>query len=246
MRGREYDMNSRHRLTAILAGVLVFVVGMLTGSAVVQADVCLMTYPTSTCEYRYSSLDNYTVGVGHPLYDPLYDLNGEVLVKIDPVDGDAIALDVYQAPGLIQFVLDEVDQGYFSHIQDHEVVVDGYNNSPTVYSNILLVIDTFDPVDCVPTITVDGNPALYDPALGYYYPIGDLVVSTPVGNKYSDTVTHSIVVGSCLGARIWAFSDEDFSLTHDLPGECFTAYSHDTTVPVESRTTWGALKSHYR
>ena len=171
---------------------------------------------------------------------------GEVLIKIDPIDGDGVALDVYQAPGLVQFVLDEVNQGYFSILLDYDLVIDGYNKDPTVYSNILLVFDTFDPVDCVPVITVDGNPALFDAVLGYYYPIGDLVVSTPVGNNYSDTTTHTIVVGSCSGARVWAFADENFSLTHDLPGECFTAFSHDSTVPVEAKTSWGALKSQYR
>jgi hypothetical protein len=239
-------MHNGHRFTSFFIGALVLLAGMTTGSVVVQADVCLMTYPTATCEYRYSSLDKYTVGVGHPLYDPLYDLNGEVLIKIDPIDGDGVALDVYQAPGLAQFVLDEVNQGYYSHIADHEIVVDGYSKSPTVYTNILFVFDTFDPVDCVPTITVDGNPALFDASLGYYYPIGDLAVSTPVGNKYSDTVMHSVVVAGCSGARVWAFSDENFSLTHDLPGECFTAYSHDSTVPVQSSTSLGMLKSQYR
>lgn len=225
---------------------MVLLVGLLLGSAVVQADVCLMSYPTTTCEYHYSSADKYTVGSGHPLYDPLYDLNGEVLIKIDPIDGDGVALDVYQAPGLVQFVLDEVDQGYFSLALDYDLVIDGYNKNPTVYTNILLVFDTFDPVDCVPLITVDGNPVLFDATLGYYYPIGDLVVSTPVGNKYSDTVTHNIAVGGCAGVRIWAFADENFSMTHDLPGECFTAFSHDSTVPVGTKASWGALKSQYR
>jgi hypothetical protein len=214
---------------------------------VVLADVCLMAYTTSPCEYHYSSLDKYTVGFGHPLYDPAYDLGGEVLIKIDPVDGDAIALDVYQAPGLAGFVLDEINQGYFSSDITYDLIIDGYNKNPTTYTNILLVFDGVLPEGCTPLITVGGNPVMFDAGLGYYYPIGDLVVSTPtpVGNSYSDTVTLAVALQLCSGVRVWAFSDANFNLMHDLPGECFTAFSHDVTVPVQE-ATWGAVKSLYR
>jgi len=231
---------------AIGGSILVVLLGMLIIPGVVLADVCLMAYPTSPCEYHYSALDKYTVGPGDPLYDPLFDLGGEVLIKIDPVDGDGIALDVYQAPGLTGFVLDEVNQGYFAIGVDYDLVIDGYSKAPTTFTNILLVFDGFDPGGCTPLITVDGQPALFDAGLGYYYPIGDLVVSTPtpVGNSFSDTVTLSIGLQLCTGLRVWAFSDANFNLMHDLPGECFTAFSHDVTVPVQE-TTWGAVKSLY-
>jgi hypothetical protein len=214
---------------------------------VVKADVCLMAYPTAPCVYHYTSLTKYTVGVGDPLYDPAYDLGGEVLIKIDPIDGDGIALDVYQAPGLTGFVLDEVNQGYFAVGTSYDLVIDGYNKTPTTYVNILLVFDTFEPGGCVPLITVDGQPALFDAGLGYYFPIGDLVVSTPtpVGNAYSDTRMFAVDFQLCSGFRVWGFSDENFNLAHDLPGECFTAFSHDVTVPTEE-TSWGAVKSLYR
>jgi hypothetical protein len=206
-----------------------------------------MAYPTGPCEYHYSSLDKYTVGPGHALYDPLFDLGGEVLIKIDPVDGDGIALDVYQAPGLTGFVLDEVNQGYYSIGANYVLIIDGYNGTPTTFVNILLVFDSFEPGGCTPLITVDGQPVLFDAGLGYYYPIGDLVVSTPtpVGNSYSDTVTLSVNIDLCIGARVWGFSDANFNLMHDLPGECFTAFSHDVTVPGQE-TTWGAVKSLYQ
>lgn len=226
---------------------LLVLFGVLMSPGVVKADVCLMVYPTSPCVYHYSSLDKYTVGPGDSLYDPAYDLDGEVLIKIDPIDGDDIALDVYQAPLLTGFVLDEVDQGYFYIGTSHELVVDGYSKTPTTYANILLVFDTFQPYGCVPLITVDGQPLLFDPGLGYYFPIGDLVVSTPtpVGNAYSDTRTFSIDLQLCAGYRVWGFADENFNLIHDLPGECFTAFSHDATVPTEE-ATWGEVKSLYR
>lgn len=229
---------------AIVATTLVLIAGMLIIPVGVRADACLMAYPTGPCMYHYSSLDKYTVGYGHALYDPLFDLGGEVLIKIDPVDGDGIALDVYQAPGLTGFVLDEVSQGYFTLGVDYDLVIDGYNRTPTTYTNILLVFDGIQPAGCTPSITVDGQPALHDPGLGYYYPIGDLVVSTPtpVGNSYSDTVTLSIDLENCTGYRIWAFSDENFNLAHELPGECFTAFSHDVTIPVQE-STWGAIKT---
>jgi len=147
---------------------------------------------------------------------------------------------------LTGFVLDEVNQGYFAIGVDYDLVIDGYNKNPTTYTNILLVFDTIEPDGCTPLITVGGQPALFDAGLGYYYPIGDLVVSTPtpVGNAYSDVITLAIVVQACTGARVWAFSDANFNLVHDLPGECFTAFSHDVTVPAE-KATWGAVKSLY-
>ena len=231
---------------AIAATAIVLLACLLISPVGVHADTCLMAYTTGPCIYHYSSFDKYTVGSGHPLYDSLFDLGGEVLIKIDPVDGDGIALDVYQAVGLTGFVLDEVNQGYFALSMDYDLVIDGYNKAPMTYTNILLVFDGFLPTGCTPVITVEGQPALFDPGLGYYYPIGDLVVSTPtpVGNSYSDTVTLSIDVESCTGFRVWAFADENFSLTHELPGECFTAFSHDVTISTEE-TTWGAIKSLY-
>lgn len=228
-------------------GIVVSLLAVLLIPGVVLADVCLMAYPTGPCSYHYSALDKYTVGFGHPLYDPLYDLGGEVLIKIDPVDGDGIALDVYQAPGLTGFVLDEVDQGYFAIGTSYDLVVDGYYREPTTYTNILLVFDGIEPDGCTPVITVDGSPILWDAGLGYYYSIGDLVVSTPTpdGNAYSDTITLSIVLEACTGVRIWGFADENYNLMHDLPGECFTAFSHDVTIPVQE-STWGSVKSLYK
>ena len=226
---------------------LLAVIAILVSPGIVAADVCLMAYPTSPCVYHYSSLDKYTVGLGHTLYDPAFDLGGEVLIKIDPIDGDGIALDVYQAPGLIGFVNDEINQGFFSLGNSYDLVIDGYSKDPTTYINILLVFDSFEQESCAPTITVDGQPVLFDPGLGHYFPIGDLVVSTPtpVGNAYSDTRTFAVGLQNCSGFRIWAFSDENANMAHDLPGECFTAFSHDSTVPTEE-VTWGSVKSMYR
>ena len=170
-----------------------------------------------------------------------------MLIKINPIDGDGVALDVYQALGLTGFVLDEVSQGFFAIGVDYDLVIDGYNKNPTTYTNILLVFDGVVPEGCIPSIMVDGQPALFDAGLGYYFPIGDLVVSTPtpVGNAYSDIVTLTIQLELCTGIRVWAFADANFNLMHDLPGECFTAFSHDVTVPVKE-STWGAVKSLYQ
>lgn len=233
--------------TAIGGIILLAFLGFLISPGLVMADVCLMAYPTGPCEYHYSSLEKYTVGPGDPLYDPLYDLGGEVLIKIDPIHGDGIALDVYQAPGLTGFVLDEVSQGFFAIGVNYDLVIDGYSKNPTTFTNILLVFDGVEPAGCTPLITVGGQPALFDAGLGYYFPIGDLVVSTPapVGKSYSDTITLAIDLQLCTGIRVWGFSDENFNLMHDLPGECFTAFSHDVTVPAQERT-WGAVKSLYR
>ena len=238
---------SKHPVVTATLVLTVLIAGLLVSPVAVWADTCLMAYPTGACMYHYSTLDYYTVGVGHPLYNSLYDLGGEVLIKIDPIDGDGIALDVYQAPGLTGLVADGVSQGYLALDVDHDLIIDGYHRAPTTYYNILLVFDSVLPEGCTPSITVNGQPVLHDPALGFYYPIGDLVVSTPapVGNSYSDTVTLSIEFENCIGYRVWAFSDENFNLVHELPGECFTAYSHDVTIAVEE-STWGAIKTLHR
>ncbi len=86
---------------------------------------------------------------------------------------------------------------------------------------------------------------MYDEFLGWYYPIGDLVVSTPTprGGNVSDIVTQNLTWENCIALRIYAFADENYNLNRD-GGECFSAYSHDTTVPVKE-STWGAVKELY-
>ncbi|MEJ2721108.1 MAG: hypothetical protein P8181_08185, partial [bacterium] len=167
---------------------------------------------------------------------------GEVLIDINT---NQIALDVYQPPNLMGFVMDSENQGYFTIGTELSLIVDGYNNEPITYTNILLVFDRIEPAWCEPDIWIDGSPVMYDEGLGWYYPIGSLDVSTPVphGNSYSDTVTHLLDWEVCYGMRIYAFSDENHNLIRD-GGECFSAFSHDTTVPVKE-STWGAVKARY-
>lgn len=219
----------------------VFAIVLLAASSVL-ADPCLVVYPSGTCIYHYDITEYYTVGPGDPLYDPMYDRGGEVLIEIGT---NQVDLSIYQAPGLVGFAPSTNGQeGYFFVGHDLDLIVDGFSNTPTTYTNILLVFEP-DPDWCSPLVTIDGNAALYDANLGWYYPIGDLdvVTPTPDGNNYSDTVTHAIHFDLCSGILIWAFADEDFDLTW-TGGECFTAFSHDTTVPVEE-TTWGGIKALY-
>ena len=78
-----------------------------------------------------------------------------------------------------------------------------------------------------------------------FKPIGDLVVSTPAsGNNYSDTMLLQFASSGCTLIRTWAFADEDYDLIHD-GGECFSAYSHDLTVPV-AESSWGKIKGRYQ
>ncbi|UCG50709.1 MAG: hypothetical protein JSW58_10925 [Candidatus Latescibacterota bacterium] len=234
----------RNLLRAALCGLgFVFLsVALFPAAGHATPDPCLIVYPEGPCEYHYESSEYYTVGPGDSLYDPMYDRGGEVL--IDAITHE-IAWEVYQAPGLTGFVLDEDNQGYYAIGTDFNLIVDGFSDEPTTYVNILLVFDQFEPEWCVPNIWVDGNPILYDAGLGWYYPIGDLVVSTPTehGNNYSDQVTHHIVWEICYGVRIYAFSDENYNLHRD-GNECKTAFSHDTTVPTKE-SSWGAIKAIY-
>jgi hypothetical protein len=211
--------------------------------AIGLADPCLVVYPDVSVVYHYDPAEYYTVGPGDPLYDPLYDRGGLVLLEVGT---DEIDLSVYQAPNLAGFVLDSDDQGYFTMEHDFNLIVDGFSDSPTTYVNVLIVFDQVYPGGCTPIITIDGNAPLYDPDLKWYYPIGDLVVSTPTGygGTYSDTETFAFSWTGCQSLRIWAFSDADHNLERD-GGECFSAFSHDLVVPVEERS-WGSVKSLYR
>jgi hypothetical protein len=223
------------------AGVVSMLAAIVLTNAAL-ADPCLVVYPAGSCVYHYDPSEYYTVGPSDPFYDPLYDRGGEVLLRISD---NSIDLSIYQAPNLVGFVADSVNQGYFTLETDLDIVIDGFSNSPTTYENIILVFDRVEPSWCVPGLTVDGNAVSYQSGLGWYYPIGDLVVSTPTlyGNNYSDTKTVHVSFQNCSTIRIYAFSDVDHDLQRD-GGECFSAFSHDTTVPTED-STWGGIKEMY-
>ncbi len=219
-------------LIAAVAGL----VGVLAG--VLQADPCLMVYPSSPCTYHYDPTVYYTVGPGNPLYNPLYDRGGQVLLLIG---SNAIDLSVYQAPQLTGFVADSVDQGFYFDGTEFDLVIDGFSNTPTTYVNILVMFDKSVPKGCVPQIWIDGTPLA-----GLVYHAGDLVVSTPTpyGNNYSDVVVHHVEWRGCYGTHVWAFADADYDGRKD-GGECFTAFTHDMMIPVEEHS-WGAIKELYR
>ena len=230
----------RHLLTR---AALVVAIALVVVPVAALADPCLVVYPDATVIYHYEAAEYYTVMMGDPLYDAAYDRGGEVLIDINT---DEIAYDVYQAPGLAGFQLDNLNQGYFTMEHDFTLIVDGFSNAPTTYTNIILVFDWVEPDGCTPIMTVDGNPPTYSAALGgWTYAIGDLSVSTPTpdGNNYSDTVELDFSWTGCQTVRIWAFADDNFDGLHN-GGECFSAFSHDLTVPVEE-TSWGQLKSLY-
>jgi len=202
------------------------------------ADPCLVVYPDTPCVYHYDPAEYYTVGPGDPLYDPAYDRGGVVLLTTGMNDID---LSVYQAPQLMGFVADADDQGFYFEGDAFNLVIDGFANAPTTYANVLVVFDDPLPAGCAPLVTVGGSPVM-----GGIWPAGDLVVQTATGegNNYSDVITLQVAWSGCFGVHVWAFSDPD----HDgsrTGGECFTAFSHDSAVPVES-ATWGLIKALYR
>jgi hypothetical protein len=224
-----------------IGGLFLIALALALVPATTHADPCLMVYPgDGVVVYHYEPTEYYTVGPLDSLYDAMYDRGGEVLIDINT---DVIAYDVYQVPGLAGFMMDSAHQGYFTMSPEMTLIVDGYSGTPTSYTNILLVFDLIEPLGCSPVITIDGNPVLWDAGLGWYLPIGDLVVSTPQGLGYSDVLTFDFLWTGCTTVRIWAFADDNFDMIHN-GGECFSAYSHDLVVPVEE-TTWGAVKSLY-
>lgn len=212
------------------------IVALTTGA--VHADPCLVVYPDSPCIYRYDPNEYYTVGPGDSLYDPEYDRGGEVLLDVWT---DEIDPSIYQAPGLAGFEpAYDGNDGYVFTGTDFTLILDGFSNTPTTYVNILVVFDDVVPPGCPPEIYIDGELLT-----GLIYEAGDLEVTTPTpdGNNYSDVMTFEVSWRGCYGVHIWAFSDEDYDGIK-VDGECFTAFSHDITIPVESMS-WGAIKSTF-
>lgn len=226
-------------MNAMRAGVFAIAVSafvILAGGAL-RADPCLVVYSSGPCTYHYDPTEYSTVGPGDPLYDPLYDRGGKVLLE---AGSHEIDLSIYQAPHLTGFVATyDGNEGYFIDGTDFTLIIDGFSNSPTTYPNILVMFDKFMPTGCTPQIYADGTPVT-----GGTYGAGDLVVSTPYGSHYSDTKTVHISWRGCIGLRIWAFADADHDGKRD-GGECFTAFSHDLTIPVQDKT-WGSIKALYR
>jgi hypothetical protein len=205
--------------------------------AVANADRCLVVYPEALAEYHYDMNEYFTVSFGDPLYDPMYDRGGEVLIDSNDL---GIAYDIYQAPNLIGFEPStDGQEGYFTIGNEFKLIIDGFHNQPTTYENVILVFEP-DPDFCVPQITVDGVLAT-----SFTFPVGNLAVSTPTeqGNNFSDVITFDIYWSNCYGLRIWAYADENYNGMLD-GGECFTAFSHDVTVPADTET-WGSIKARY-
>jgi hypothetical protein len=211
-------------------------VSALSGLAL--ADPCLVVYPNAPCTYHYDPAEYYTVGPGDPLYDPLWDRGGKVLLEIG---SNEIDYSIYQAPDLMGFQQSsDGNDGYFFIGTEFDLILDGFSHVPTTYVNIIVIFDRVDPSGCVPRIWVDGVQLTE-----MRFNAGALVISTPTyGNNYSDTKSFHIKWGGCYGVHIWAFNDENYNGRKD-GGECFTAYSHDLTIPVED-SSWGAIKSLYR
>lgn len=206
----------------------------------VRADPCLVVYPGNDCIYMYDPGEYYTVGPGHPLYDPEFDRGGEVLIEKGTNEIDH---SVYQAPNLTKFLTSyDGMEGYFFSGTAFTLILDGFSHDQTIYENIKLVFGFVEKKGgCVPIIIVDGN------MLGdLVYPVGDMVVSTPTqrGNNYSDIMTFEVSWWGCYGLHVWAYADENYNGRKD-GGECFSAFSHDIMIDTED-TSWGALKTLVR
>jgi hypothetical protein len=217
--------------------MLLFAIALFLAGAV-HADPCLVVYPDVACIYRYDPSEYYTVGPGDSLYDPIYDRGGEVLLETGT---NEIDMSIYQAPGLEGFEVScDGNDGYQFTGTDFTLIVDGFSNEPTVFVNILVVFDRVDPAGCLPQIEINGMPLA-----GLIYEAGDLAVTTPTpdGNNYSDVIMLDVSWRGCYGVHIWAFSDENYNGEMD-GGECFTAFSHDITIPTEN-SSWGAIKSTF-
>jgi len=222
-----------YRRASLLGAFLVLF--LMAGPAL--ADPCLVVYPTGPTVYHYDVNEYIVVGVGDPAYDPAYDIGGECLIDLN----DMIpAADIYQAPMLVGFQpSSDGKEGYFFEGYNFTLIVDGFSNTPVSYENIMLVVEPL-PASCPPNVVVDGVPMTSN-----MMSLGDLMVSTPTaeGNNYSDVLSLEISWAECAEMEFWAFADENYNGVKD-GGECFSAFSHDSTVPSEQQS-FGVIKVRF-
>jgi hypothetical protein len=212
-------------------------------------DPCLLVYSTDLSIYKYNSSKYYVVTSSHPLYDPEYDRGGEVLIRNFWFLPDRIATAVYQAPLLAGFeqAVNE-NTGYWFTGRLFDLVVDGFSRNPRVYYDVVLSIE---PIlqNCTPVIFVDGVLIEGPP---YVIELGDLHVTTPDGDYYSDSFVMEVTYQGCMGLYMTAFEDCDHNKGWDpCPDNgdddewpCHRFCSDGATVPVEA-STWGAIKAMY-
>ncbi len=227
-------MSIRHRA---MAAALVLAVVVLS-AATASADPCLTVYPTGNTVYHYDVNEYFVVGPGDPLYDPVFDRGGYVLIDANSME---VEENIYQAPNLVGF-LPSTDgrEGYFFEGYSFDLVIDGFNHTPITYQNIILVINPY-PDSCPPMVTIDGNPVVGDT-----YSLGSLVVSTPTENEhhYSDSIVVTVSWAQCAEMEFWAYDDENHNGVKD-GGECFSAFSHDTAVPAAEASSMGVIKARF-
>ncbi len=227
-------MSIRYR--ALIPAFVLAVVVLSVSAAF--ADPCLTVYPTGDTVYHYDINEYFVVGPGDPLYDPAYDRGGYVLIDSNSMEVDE---SIYQAPNLVGFTPStDGQEGFFFEGYEFDLVIDGFNHDPITYENIILVIEPY-PNSCPPQVTIDGNPVV-----GNTYNLGSLVVSTPTanGHNYSDTMIVHVTWAQCAEMEFWAYDDENYNGVKD-GGECFSAFSHDTTVPTGDRASMGMIKARF-
>ncbi len=201
-----------------------------------MAGPCLIVYPANDCIYMYDPNLYYTVGPGHPLYDPENARNGEVIYRTET---NEIDYSIYQAPNLTGF-MPSIDgmKGYFFSGMSFTLILDSFSGEQEIYKNVKLVFGFKDNrINCRPTVLV--NEICLD---NLVYSVGDIVVSktNEQGNNYSETMTFSVTWYGCYSMYVWAYADENYNGEKD-GCECGTAFSYDITISTED-TSWGAIK----
>ncbi|MBN2170802.1 MAG: hypothetical protein JW819_05745 [Candidatus Krumholzibacteriota bacterium] len=224
-------------MVRFLAGTLMVMMAA-PALAAYDYDICLIAYPQEESVYHYKDSRYFTVGPGHELYDPAFDIDGEVLINSETGE---IAWDVYRA-NVVGFEPSHNDwYGFEIHTSPYHLVIEALSEEPAVYVNILLAF-AYVPAGCHPMVRVNGE--LVD---GARFALGDLVVNTQGedGDWFGKIVVEMSFAG-CEGANIWAFSDVNGDLGYDYDeGECTSSYLYHVFVPA-TESTFSAVKQLYR
>ena len=196
----------------------------------------VLSYPSTTSVFRYDPARYEVLTPGDPQYQPPWAIGNQVLW--DKVE-QRIPTEIYRAPSLVGFEpcphwLSE----YVTLRNEFELTVDGFSSEPRFLGN-LMVRFVPEPSAAVSVITVDGVPID-----GFIYPLGNLNVTTPVPNGFSDTIVRSVSWTGVSAIRIIVFADRNLNGIYDDGPPLYSVRAQDNPIPVEE-TSWGRVKALY-
>jgi len=218
---------------------LVFaVIGVAAACAFPAAagEPSVLSYPSTTAVFRYDPGRYQVLSPGDPDYDGTWAIGNQMLW--DKVD-QRIPTEIYRAPSLVGFEpCPDWRSEYVTLRNEFDLTVDGFSAKPRFLGN-LMVRFVPEPASAVSVIAVDGVPIE-----GFIYPLGNLNVTTPVPDGYSDTIVRHVSWTGASAIHIVVFSDRNLNGVYDDGPPLYVVRAQDNPIPVED-SSWGRVKALY-